>query len=67
MDTLNPTLRPTHPVPAGISIDATATADGLAKRFFVLTMIGIVVYVSAILLLLSSGLQLTGRDSRSQP
>jgi len=51
MNTLD---RPTNPAPA-ISIDATVTADGLAKRFFVLTMIGIVVYVSAILMLMSSG------------
>jgi hypothetical protein len=55
MDDLAHNVRPSHPAAAAAAVDATATAEGLAKRFFVLTMLGIIVYVSAILMLMSSG------------
>jgi hypothetical protein len=51
MENLAPSVRPVSP--AAIAVEATVTPDGLAKRFFALTMLGIVVYVSAILWLMS--------------
>lgn len=55
MDTLTPSLRPTNPAAARVAVEAPPSAEGLAKRFFVLTMLGIAVYVSAIIWLMSSG------------
>lgn len=52
MDIIETRTRSTVPSPA-IVAEPPVTADGLAKRFFVLTMIGIVVYISAIMFLMS--------------
>lgn len=54
MDIIDTSTRSTIPARA-IAAEPPVTADGLAKRFFVLTMIGIAVYISAILFLMSSG------------